>query len=42
MQNPEKTPEQMYEGTTYLLKKMTQNTLKTIDRSLVFQQPTNF
>ena len=26
----------------YLLKAMTQKTLKTIDQSLVFQQPTNF
>ena len=42
MQNPEKTPEWMCEGTTYLLKTMTQKTLKTINRSLVFQQPTNF
>ena len=42
MQNPEKTPEWIYEGTTYLLKAMTQKTQKTIDQSLAFQQPANF
>ena len=34
------TPKWMCEGTTYS-KAMTQQTLKTIDQSLVFQQPTN-
>ena len=41
MRNPEKTPEWMCQGKTYLLKAMTQKTLKTIDQSLAFQQPTN-
>ena len=43
MQNPEK----LLNGCTreqhiYLLKAMTQKALKTVDQSLVFQQPTNF
>ena len=42
MQSPGKTPEWTCERTTYLLKVMTQKTLKTVDQSLVFQEPTNF
>ena len=43
MQNPKKAPKWMCEGTTYLLAKSTeQKTLKTIDQSLVSQQPIKF
>ena len=43
MRNPEKSSKWMCEGKhIYLLNATTQKTLKTIDQSLAFQQPTNF
>ena len=43
MQNPEKTPEWMYKGTTYLLAKSNDTKdPKLSNNHLSFQQPTNF